>query len=148
MCRRSDPNVEECIKNSVNILLPALKVGGKFLSSFKFLWQIIILSIQDGYEPIGLKPIDPYVVETFDFKFAQGDLNFSITVHNISMTGFSIMKVKATRLRFKNNFHDMKLELSCTMPVLTMQANYEGVGKFLDIDFDSKGYFNVTMSKL
>lgn len=66
---------------------------------------------------------------------------------NISMTGFSIMKVKTVRLRFKNNYRDMKLELSCSMPVITMEAMYEGGGKFLETNFDSKGYFNVTMSK-
>ncbi|KAG5666682.1 hypothetical protein PVAND_014697 [Polypedilum vanderplanki] len=98
VCKRSDPQLSECIINSINDLRPSLATG----------------DLGDG---INAPPLEPFSIENLD---VGQNSDFQITMKNLSIRGPSTFKID----KFRANINDLKFDLIITLPKLNIKGQY------------------------
>ncbi|KAL7012574.1 hypothetical protein ACKWTF_014936 [Chironomus riparius] len=113
VCSRNDPNIDQCIKNSVNKLKPYLATG----------------DLGDGFI---VPALEPFLYEGFSINPAA---NFLVKVNNASVIGASNFVIE--KLRF--NYNKIALDMIALFPNLTMLGIYDMKAKVAILDITGRG---------
>ncbi|XP_063706056.1 circadian clock-controlled protein daywake-like [Culicoides brevitarsis] len=114
----------ECIKNSVNELLP---------------------SIIHGYDPLGIPDLDPYSVGIERFSVGEGILSVKILIEDSKTLGISTANV--TNVKSKITKDNFGVILDVDFSKMTAEGNYKGDTRVNDFSFKSKGFFTLNIFK-
>uniref|UniRef100_A0A336MFV3 CSON001101 protein n=1 Tax=Culicoides sonorensis TaxID=179676 RepID=A0A336MFV3_CULSO len=127
ICYRDMPTQErnECIKNSMKSLLPAMK---------------------NGIPSLGVPDFDPYKIKKTVIEFNTGQISSKSVMKNALISGFSRAQVK--NVRTKINDRKMYIEIDMKIPELTTEAQYKGSGGFNELRVNSTGWMKVTLNKM
>ncbi|KAK6625547.1 hypothetical protein RUM43_005846 [Polyplax serrata] len=120
VCRESDPNLSECLVNSAQKFLEALKTG-----------------IQE-YD---LPAIDPMMVPIVDFR--KAGMGLTLVIRNSTHTGVS-------NLKFTNATADpanYEFEFRTVLPVHTIHGRYTIDGKFMMLPIKGEGNTRIVLSE-
>ncbi|XP_070504692.1 protein takeout-like [Chironomus tepperi] len=113
VCSRNDPNIDECIKNSVNKLKPYLGTG----------------NLGDGFV---VPALEPFSYEGFSINPSP---SFLVKVKNASVIGASNFTIE--KLRF--NYNKIVLDMITLFPNLTMLGIYDMKAKISILDINGQG---------
>ncbi|XP_071455446.1 putative beta-carotene-binding protein [Hetaerina americana] len=113
VCQLSNPNIEECVKNSIERLRPYLVKG---------IPEFNVPSI----EPLNIKSIN-----------ANQGQSIKITLKDVKAYGCSDFIINRMKIDFKTNTMDFGLNL----PHLYIESNYEVDGKILLLPIRGRGPF-------
>ncbi|GLV39165.1 uncharacterized protein CBL_06216 [Carabus blaptoides fortunei] len=117
LCRRSDPNLNECLLNNAGKILPL---------------------IVNGVPSANIVPIDPLNVE---FATSEGELEnvkVKMVMKNITLYGGSNIKFN----KIKIDLDSMTGEISLLMPHLRMTCDYFATGRLFVIPLESSAHFD------
>jgi hypothetical protein len=118
VCRRSDPELNECLLNNLNKAIPHL--------------------FPLGIPEIGIKPKDPWFIP---FMTAEGDLQnvqVKMIMKNTTLTGFSKTTIKA----LKFNPETLTGEVIFNVPHIRMQCEYYSTGRLFIIPLENSAFFD------
>lgn len=125
ICRRNDPQRDECIKNSIQNFLPAWQTSNKD-SKFEF------------------PSIDPFFYDAVTFKYKNSNiLSGDFTLRNVNTYGMSRGQVKDVKSEFTDE--SMTLQAELLFPKIFTSGNYKSNMTFNLIRLQSKGQYNVSM---
>lgn len=126
MCNRNDPNLDNCIKESIQTFLPSLR---KKSDKFDF------------------PPIDPFAYETVTFNYRNSNLmTGSFTVKDVKTYGMSRGKVLKVKSDFSND--EMMIQAELLFPKLFSTGFYTSNMTVSAFQLNSKGQYNVTMKNV
>ncbi|XP_055713668.1 uncharacterized protein LOC129808032 [Phlebotomus papatasi] len=126
ICKREDPKRNECIKNILQKLIPALK---------------------DGIPKLNISSIDPLPLIHSKFLYrASNTLLASLTVVRGNAYGFSETQVRRVRSQITDD--EWKFNMDVAIPRLLMDGEYMGQGQFNELNLGSQGYFNLTLNRV
>lgn len=126
ICKLNDPNRDECIKDSIQTFLPALreKLGN-----------------------VNLPPLDPFMYDTVTFNYKNSNLlSGGFTVKNVKTYGMSRGKVNNVKSDFSND--EMTIQADLFFPKLFSTGNYKSNMTFNAFRIQSKGQYNITMREV
>lgn len=124
ICPRYSSDRDECIRKSIQEIIPIFK---------------------DGYPELDIAPFDPLFVKKAYFEYKQNQLLATLNIKNAKVIGMSGAEVKEVRSNLTETTLD--LDLDVRFPKVYMEGNYKGSGRFNEYNVKSKGFFNVTYSK-
>ncbi|XP_067004639.2 protein takeout [Anabrus simplex] len=121
LCSRSDPNLGECIKNSMTKAKPKLI---------------------EGIPELQLVPLEPLHIPLLEFKDGQGNFEFHMTLRNLIVRGLKDFDVKDCKMDIDKGHLDMDI----VTPQMNFEAQYEVDGKILVVPIQGNGdvVFNFT----
>lgn len=123
ICKLNDPKRDECIRDSIQTFLPALRTK---------------------VPNIDFPPVDPFSYETMTFNYKNSNLlSGSFTVTDIKTYGMSRLTVKKVVSNFTND--EMSIEADVFFPKLFSTGDYKSNMTFNLFQLHSKGLYNVTM---
>ncbi|KYQ52578.1 Protein takeout [Trachymyrmex zeteki] len=114
ICHRNDPNLNECVKQSINSLRPYLKTG--------------IPALQ-------IPPCEPLHVPQIEISESVGPVSVRSTYTDIEVQGGTSFILKSVKIDIDNNRIKLKLYLPC----LEMNAHYNMEGKILMMPINGNG---------
>ncbi|XP_011309498.1 protein takeout [Fopius arisanus] len=114
ICRRSDPNLNECIKRSVDHLRPYL---------------------QTGIPAFNIPPCEPLHVPEIAISQAAGPVSISSSYSNIQIGGGSDFNLKSVKIDTDKD----RIRLKLYIPRLTMLSDYKMIGKILMLPITGHG---------
>lgn len=119
ICKRNDPQLSECWKESMVSLLPRLV---------------------KGIPEMGLRAIEPVLVPTLNLDFGgTQSMSFKATLRNLTLFGCSNLKVVDASTVY--NDEGVVVKLNMTFPTLYMTSDFKAVGQVLLLKFDTVGKF-------
>lgn len=124
ICSRDDPKRDECIKNSIQKFLP---------------------SLHKGIPQLDFESLDPYVIDNTVFNFKSDQYSGTLSVKSGKSYGLSRATIKDVRSEITDD--TMKLDVDIFIPRIFIEGNYKGNGQLNTLRLESKGLFNVSMSK-
>uniref|UniRef100_A0A1B0FV24 Putative hemolymph juvenile hormone binding protein n=1 Tax=Lutzomyia longipalpis TaxID=7200 RepID=A0A1B0FV24_LUTLO len=126
VCKREDPKRNDCFKNVIQKIIPALK---------------------DGVPKLNITSIDPLPLLHAKFLYrASSTLLASLTVVRGFAYGFSESQIRRVRSQITDD--EWKFNVDVTIPRLHMDGEYMGQGKFNELNLGSQGYFNLTLNRV
>ncbi|XP_066598656.1 protein takeout-like [Prorops nasuta] len=114
ICYRDDPNLNECVKDSVNALKPYLK---------------------DGIPALHIPPCEPLNIPKIDISQAAGPVSVSSTYTNIKVSGGTDFILKTVKVNVEKDRTKLKLKI----PRLNMTADYIMDGRILMLPVTGNG---------
>ncbi|XP_076238612.1 protein takeout [Calliopsis andreniformis] len=119
ICHRSDPHLNDCIKQSVNLLKPYLK---------------------NGIPALNIPPCEPFRINEININQASGPIYMESKYSNVSIYGGVNIVPKTIRLDLEKN----RMRLKLYIPNLEMVTNYNLDGRimFLPIKGNGVGHGN------
>lgn len=126
ICSRNSSNTirADCIKDSINHVLPLLK---------------------NGFPPLDFPALDPFNVNTTYIEYEQNILTSKLNVTNTLVTGLSTAEVKSVRT--KMNATHLYVLFDLHIPMVKLESDYSGQTKFNDLLVDSRGHAIVNCCK-
>ncbi|XP_065084300.1 putative beta-carotene-binding protein [Ochlerotatus camptorhynchus] len=121
ICNRDDPELGQCLKDSIERLLPELK---------------------NGIPSIGFPAIDPFTQDSSYFEYKNQQMYGSLHIKSAKTYGLSRAKIQNVRATAEDDSFAMEVDVQ--FPKLITEGKYKGEGRFNAIKVVSKGYFNVT----
>lgn len=70
----------------------------------------------------------------------------SLIMKNFKVLGLGKTKVNSVNVKFPAN--GMMAEIDVSMPKIFVEGLYKGQGRYTNLQYSPKGYFNVTISEL
>lgn len=126
ICKRNDPNLDNCIKESIQSFLPSLRKKS---------------------ENIELPPIDPFFYETVTFSYRNSNLiTGSFNVNDVKTYGMSRAKILKVKSDFPND--EMIIHADLIFPKLFSTGLYTSNMTVSAFQLNSKGQYNVTMKNV
>lgn len=123
ICKLDDPKRDECIRDSIQTFLPALRTK---------------------IANIDFPAVDPFSYETMTFNYKNSNLlSGSFTVTDIKTYGMSRLTVKKVVSKFVDD--EMSIEADLFFPKLFSTGDYKSNMTFNLFQLHSKGLYNVTM---
>uniref|UniRef100_A0A2M4BYP3 Putative hemolymph juvenile hormone binding protein n=1 Tax=Anopheles marajoara TaxID=58244 RepID=A0A2M4BYP3_9DIPT len=116
-CRRSDPQLAECVKTSLQHLRP-------YLSS--------------GIPEIKLPSVEPFVMDQLSLQLTGGPQGYRINLKNMEVFGASNFTVRSLKLSEGNAPFEARL----TIPKLLIHAKYTSSGVLIIIPASGSGDFD------
>ncbi|XP_045761246.1 uncharacterized protein LOC123864672 isoform X1 [Maniola jurtina] len=117
-CKRSDPNLENCILQAVETVKPRLL---------------------SGIPEVSVPALDPFAVPTLKLDRTANNLRLKATIKNMKAYGGSNFKIEKLRLNLNNKY---VAEVRITIPKLDVSADYDVRGsRILTLDISGKGKF-------
>ncbi|XP_046393515.1 circadian clock-controlled protein daywake-like [Ischnura elegans] len=113
VCRQSNPNIEECIKNSIEKLRPYLV---------------------KGIPEFNIPSIEPLYIKTINANQGQ---SLKITLKDVKAYGCSDFVIN----RLKMDLKSMSMDFGLNLPHLYIESNYEVDGKILLLPIRGRGPF-------
>ncbi|CAD7091845.1 unnamed protein product [Hermetia illucens] len=113
-CRKSDPQIIECYKQSLQHLSPYLAKG--------------IPSIE-------MPSVEPFIMDTLDLQLTDGPQGYKISMKNIEVFGASNYQVKSIKL----SENDKPFEATIIIPKLSIETKYTSSGVLLIIPASGGG---------
>lgn len=80
-----------------------------------------------------------------NFNYRQGNINIRTQPRNLTISGFSTLKVRSTRVRASPN--SLHLEIDVFIPRLHITGVYKADGNFNQVKVKAKGRINITVSE-
>nr|XP_029724927.1 putative beta-carotene-binding protein [Aedes albopictus]XP_029724969.1 putative beta-carotene-binding protein [Aedes albopictus] len=121
ICNRNDPELGQCIKDSIQRLLPELV---------------------NGIPSIGFPAIDPFTQDSNYFEYKNQQMHGSLHLKNAKTYGMSRAQIRDVRAAAGDDTFNMEVDVY--FPKVITEGKYKGEGRFNAIKLVSKGYFNVT----
>jgi len=122
----NNPHRDECIKESIQDLLPKLT---------------------NGMSSLHIPPIDPYFIEETEIDFKQAPVIFGSGVgKNIRIYGASQATIHSLKTDITKT--DIEAEFKVSLPLTLVEGFYKGEGRFNTFKLKSKGYFNATATDI
>uniref|UniRef100_A0A336MIK3 CSON001100 protein n=1 Tax=Culicoides sonorensis TaxID=179676 RepID=A0A336MIK3_CULSO len=125
ICKRNVAAQErnECIKNSIKGYLP---------------------SVKEGYAPLGIEPIEPYILPKNRLEFRQGELYAKMIMKDTAIAGIS--KTEIINVRSKVNSQKLYIEMDVRFPKIFIEADYKGRGGYNEFKVNSAGHAKMTLT--
>lgn len=126
ICSHNSSNAvrANCIKNSINQLLPKLK---------------------DGFPPLDFPVLDPFYVNRTYIEYEQNILKAQLNITNTLVSGMSTAEVKTVRTKMNSTHFYVLFDLH--IPVAQLEADFEGKTTFNDLVVPSQGHAIVDCCK-
>lgn len=105
-CRKTDPDLNECIRKSIEMLRPKLS---------------------EGIPELLVPPCEPLNIPKINIKQNAGAIRMESDYTDVSVSGLSNFTLRSVRIDTKNN----KFRVNLWFPALKMTANYHIHGKLL-----------------
>ncbi|XP_075145850.1 protein takeout-like [Haematobia irritans] len=121
VCRRSDPQLNKCARNSLNTLKDRLAYG-----------------IPELYIP----PLEPLIIPEIKMNQDTGAVYLKSTYRNVELYGMSKFNVKS----FNIDTNKMKFTTVMHFPSLTMNADYDIDGKIMMMPMVGTGQCNANFT--
>lgn len=126
ICKLNDPKRDECIRESIQTLLPELR---------------------KGHDNIDLPPIDPFVYDSVSFNYKNSQLlTGQFTLKNVKTFGMSRGKVQSVKSDFTDD--EMTIHADVFIPKIFSTGNYKSNMTFNAFKMEAKGQYNVTMKQV
>lgn len=125
ICNRDDPELGQCIKDSIQQLLPELR---------------------EGIPSIGFPAIDPYTQESSYFEYRNQQITGSLHIKNSKTYGMSQAQIRDVRAGADDD--SFRMDVDVRFPKLIVEGKFKGEGRFNNIKAVSKGYFNITFTEV
>lgn len=122
-CSRNDPNLNECIRESIEMLRPKLS---------------------DGIPELLMPPCEPLTIPKINIKQNAGAIRMESEYSDISVSGLSNFTLRSVRIDTTSN----KFRIILWFPALKMTANYHIHGKLLLMSLAGNGLCTGNFSKL
>lgn len=119
ICSRNTSNSirEDCIKNSINYLLPRLK---------------------NGFLPLDFPVLDPFFVNRTYIEYEQNFLKAKLNVTDTLVSGLSTGEVKTVRTKM-NSTH-LYVLFNVFISLIQLESDFQGQVLFNDFIVHSKGH--------
>ncbi|CAK9807231.1 Protein takeout [Anthophora plagiata] len=114
ICHRNDPDLGECIKQSVNSLKPYLN---------------------NGIQVLGIPSCEPFRLEEIDIDQSSGPIYIRSKYNNVSIFGGSNIAPKSIKVDFEKN----RIRMKVYIPRLEMIANYNLNGRIMMLPIRGNG---------
>ena len=114
VCHRNDPQLSDCIKESINLLKPYLK---------------------NGIKELQVPPCEPLHIKNIDIDQSSGPIYVHAKYKNISIFGGTNTVPKSIKLDFDKN----RMRLKLYIPRLEMITNYNLDGKIMMLPIAGNG---------
>ncbi|XP_058447268.1 putative beta-carotene-binding protein [Malaya genurostris] len=125
ICNRDDPELGQCIKESLQRLLPEL---------------------HSGIPSIDFPAIDPYSQESSYYEYKNRQMLGSLHIKNSKTFGMSLAQVQDVRVNADDD--SLRMEVDISFPKLVTEGKFKGEGSFNTIKVVSKGFFNITTTNV
>ncbi|XP_040168618.1 uncharacterized protein LOC120903319 [Anopheles arabiensis] len=123
ICYRDSPDLSNCIKNSIQRMLPEMHAG---------------------IESLGFPSLDPFLSKSTYVDYKRNQMAASMHVKNAKTYGMRKAQILDVRATATDKF--MNLAVDVRFPEIVMEGYFKGEGRFNSIKLASKGYFNNTMT--
>nr|XP_029730033.1 LOW QUALITY PROTEIN: putative beta-carotene-binding protein [Aedes albopictus] len=121
ICNRNDPELGQCIKDSIQRLLPELV---------------------NGIPSIGFPAIDPFTQDSNYFEYKNQQMHGSLHLKNAKTYGMSRAQIRDVRAAAVDDTFNMEVDVY--FPKVITEGKYKEKDVSHAIKLVSKGYFNVT----
>lgn len=102
--------------------------------------------IQDGVEGLGIDAYEPMEMKNLRFQFTSPiTLLQSLVIKNMKVHGFSKSKINSVKTDFTDN--EMRATIDVEIPRIFLEGFYKGEGRYSNLRYGPKGYFNLTAGK-
>ncbi|VVC90727.1 uncharacterized protein LOC126965873 [Leptidea sinapis] len=117
-CKKSDPQIEKCLLEAIEVVKPR---------------------IINGVPELNIPSLEPFNVPTLKLDRTGSNLRLKATVKNMKVYGGSNFKIEKIKLNLNNKYVG---EVRLTMPRLVVVAEYDVHGsRILTLDINGKGKF-------
>ncbi|KAH1024377.1 hypothetical protein HUJ05_003868 [Dendroctonus ponderosae] len=123
LCHRSDPEVETCVKNSVEALKPMLK---------------------EGLPELNVPGIDPFKMEQIEIMDGTLLPELKASLVNLEVIGLGDFEITNLKMDLENHVYDVGVKV----PFLDIHGGYNVDGKLLSTTIQSTGTFNANATGL
>ncbi|XP_071439963.1 protein takeout-like [Hetaerina americana] len=120
ICRKTDQHINDCVRNSLQHILPSLR---------------------NGVADLDVPPIDPLSLAELTLSLGEGEVNLKMTLTEVIVRGLSQAEVMSV----KTNVEDGKFEISTRTPELEFTGQYFAEGGVHSLPLSGQGSFNVTL---
>ncbi|XP_065162852.1 uncharacterized protein [Atheta coriaria] len=117
ICHQSDPQLNDCIKNSIEELRPQLR---------------------KGIPELDVPPLEPLNVEDIIISRGVGQYHFMLNLTNVQVFGASYFELNKLKLDIDNMIYKM----SVTFPNLRLKGDYAVDTRILSLPITSNGQFD------
>lgn len=121
-CRKNDPDLNECIRKSIEMLRPKLS---------------------EGIPELLVPPCEPLSIPKINIKQNAGAIRMESDYTDVSVSGLSNFTLRSVRIDTTNN----KFRINLWFPALKMTANYHIHGKLLLMSLAGNGPCTGNFSK-
>lgn len=101
---------------------------------------------QIGFPTLGVPPYDPVQSKRNSFTFKQNNLFVVLHAKDTKAVGLSKAVIKDVKAKFTEN--EAELKVSFSVPRIVVDGQYKGEGHYNALNFNSRGFFNMTFGKL
>ncbi|KPI93561.1 Protein takeout [Papilio xuthus] len=115
-CKRSDPELDTCIKNSFNSLRPHLA---------------------RGLTDLGVPPVEPLLIDRLVMENSAGPVRVTAAFSNITVIGPS----NYTVTKIRSDLKKMRIDMGLALPRIEVSGHYEVSGQVLLFPVRSQGNF-------
>ncbi|KAF5285658.1 hypothetical protein FQR65_LT13088 [Abscondita terminalis] len=119
VCKRTDPDVSKCIKESIELIRPRLT---------------------NGIQELGVPALDPLRIQ--DFDAGRGSRNFKVILKNIDVAGASDFQLN----KLKVNIPNLTFRIQVALPLLRLTGLYDVNARILVVPFKGEGKFYANAS--
>ncbi|XP_069682348.1 protein takeout-like [Periplaneta americana] len=121
ICHRNEPNYPQCLRKTVEDLLPQLV---------------------EGIQELDIVPIDPLKIPRIEYHDKTGGFEFHSVHTNLTIHGMSDVNILSMNVDVEN----LQMDLNTTFPFMRMTSDYEITGRILLLPIYGKGdsEFNFT----
>ncbi|KAB0797250.1 hypothetical protein PPYR_08244 [Photinus pyralis] len=119
ICHRSDPNVADCIKSSVELLRPRLK---------------------EGIPELNVPSLEPFYVP--DYDFGKGSSSLKILLKNTVAYGASEFEI----VKLKVNVPDLTFGIQVLIPLIKLEGDFD-INAQIVIPFKGQGRYSINASR-
>uniref|UniRef100_A0A336MAX7 CSON013082 protein n=1 Tax=Culicoides sonorensis TaxID=179676 RepID=A0A336MAX7_CULSO len=110
--------------------------------------QIILKKYYKGYEPMGLKSLDPIKVDSMKVSESTEDqkksINLNLLFKKLNVYGVSKGKINYLKMSNNSNSKNFEIDLSVSVPRLELIGDYSINGKILLLPITGSGKCNLT----
>lgn len=123
VCSLNDPNRNECIRDSIQTLMPTLK---------------------NPIENIGFPSVDPLTYKFGHFEYRQSaSIRGNLDLKQVKTHGISAANIHKVKSAFQGT--EMLMEVDVSFPSIFIEGLFKGEFSLGETKFKSKGDFNLTM---
>ncbi|KAG8227710.1 hypothetical protein J437_LFUL007992 [Ladona fulva] len=126
LCHRSDPELDKCLKESLQVLIP---------------------NFSNGAREFNLPSFDPMILSDMRMEYKNGSVETSIVNKEMKFTGISNINVLDVRSKFKDD-GKVAFDIDVFFPEIVSEGTYKMAGKIFDMILSSQGNYKVTMNDI
>lgn len=124
LCHRSDPDLDKCLKESLQVIVP---------------------NFSNGAREFRLPALDPFILTETRMEYKNGSIEGSIITKDMKFTGISKINIQDVRSTFKED-GKVAFDVDVYFPEIYSEGSYKMGGRIYDLILSAGGNYNVTMS--